>query len=141
MAVKTYNPAEISVVIGGQPMRGFADGDFVAVERNEDSWTLLVGADGESTRSKNSNRSGRITLTLLASSSSNDFLSQLALTDDTTGRGTFGLMVKDNFGTSLYTAATAWIVKQPARSFAKEAGTQEWIFETDELITYSGSNS
>ena len=140
MATKTYDPKQVSVIIGSQPMRGFAEGDFVSVERNEDSWTLLVGADGESTRSKNANRSGKVTITLLASSSSNDYLTQLALADDASGRGVFSIMIKDNFGTSIYTAATAWIVKQPARSFAKEAGSQEWVIETDELIQYSGGN-
>ncbi len=141
MSVKTYDPKQISVVIGSQPIHGFADGDFVAVERNEDDWTLLVGADGESTRAKNANKSGKITLTLLASSASNDYLSDLQKADELSGTATFGALIKDSFGTSIYSAATLWCVKQPPATFSKDAGTREWVFETDELIQYAGGNS
>lgn len=140
MAVKTYDPKQVSVIIGSQPMKGFSDGDFVTVERNEDNWTLMVGADGESTRSKNANKSGKITITLLGSSESNDYLSQLQLADELTGNGTFGGLIKDNRGRSLYTFATGWITKQPSAGFAKESPTREWVIETDELIPFTGGN-
>lgn len=140
MGVKTYDPKQVAVIVGSQPLTGFGDGDFVSVERNEDAWTLMVGADGESTRSKNNNRSGKITITLQQSSRSNDYLSQLALADELSGRATTNVMIKDNFGTTLYNAATAWIVKQPAITFAKEAGSREWVLETDELIGVLGGN-
>lgn len=136
--VKTYNPKEISIIIGSRALHGYSDSDFVAVDRNEDNWTLLVGADGESTRSKNANKSGRITITLLASSDSNDYLTGLAVADELSGRSTFSGLVKDPFGTTLHAFATGWIVKQPTTTFGKEAGTREWVIETDELVNYTG---
>lgn len=140
MAVKTYDPKAISVIIGAQPMKGFADGDFVGVERNEDNWTLTVGADGESTRSKNANKSGKITITLLGSSESNDYLSQLAAADELSGNGTFTGLIKDNRGRSLYSFATGWITRTANATYAKESPTREWVIETDELVTYVGGN-
>ena len=64
MALKTYDPKQISVIVGGAIISGFADGEFVTTERNEDAFTLNVGADGEGGRVKSNNKSGRITLTL-----------------------------------------------------------------------------
>lgn len=141
MSVKTYDPKQVSVIVGSQPVGGFADGEFVTVERNEDAFSLLVGADGESTRAKNANRSGKVTIRLLASSASNDYLSELQVADELSGNGVFGLMVKDARGTSIYTAATAWINKQPPAAFGKDAGTREWVIETDELIAFAGGNN
>lgn len=141
MSVKTYDPKAVSVIVGSQPVTGFAEGEFVKVERNEDGWSLLVGADGEATRAKNNNRSGKVTLTLLASSASNDYLSELQTADELSGNSTVGIMIKDTRGTSLYTAATAWIAKQAPASFGKDAGTREWVLETDELIQFAGGQS
>jgi Protein of unknown function (DUF3277) len=140
MAVKTYDFKKVSVIIGSQPLQGFAEGDAVVVERNEDAWLLLNGADGESTRAKNNNRSGRITVNLLSSSASNDYLSGLYSADELGGNTPFGILIKDNSGTSNHAAATAWIAKMPAANFGKEAGTRTWIFETDELVSFHGGN-
>jgi hypothetical protein len=140
MAVKTYDPKQVSVIIGTRAAQGFADGSFVSVDRNEDAFTLLVGADGEGCRAKSNNKSGRVTLTLMSSSEFNDYLSELALADELTGGGVVPLMIKDNSGSSLYSSATAWVVKHPTADFAKEAGTREWVLETDELIMFAGGN-
>lgn len=140
MTVKHYSSKEVSVIVGSSPLSGFADGDFCTVDRNEDAFELLVGADGEATRSLNSNKSGTVTIRLLASSASNDTLSELHQADQLSGRSTFGLMIRDNFGRSVYTAATAWVKKTPSAGFGKSAGTREWVIETDELIAYAGGN-
>ena len=57
MAVSTYNPDEVAIVFAGIPISGFADGTFLSVEQNEDSFTMQVGTDGEACRSKSNNRS------------------------------------------------------------------------------------
>ena len=140
MAVKTYNPKEVAVIVAGRIIGGFADGTFVGVERNNDSWTLSVGADGEGTRSKSSDRSGRFTITLNQSSESNEYLSELEIADDLSGTGTFPVLIKDNSGTSIYEAETAWIVKPAGAPFGKESDNREWIIETDYLRVFTGKN-
>lgn len=141
MTVKHYDPKKVSVVFGVQPISGFADGEFVTVERNEDTFSILVGADGEACRSKNSNKSGKVTIRLMASSQSNDYLSELQLADEISGNSPSPLQIKDSFGTSIHTAVTAWVVKSPTSAYGKDSGTREWVIETDELVAFVGGSS
>lgn len=140
--VKTYDPASVSIVAFGIPISGYADGSFVSVERNEDSFTLQVGTDGESCRSKSNNKSGRVTVTLLQSSISNDLLSaQLALDElSPNGDGIGPFLMKDNSGRSLFAAEKAWIVKPPAAAFSRESESREWVIESADLVPFTGGN-
>lgn len=140
MALRTYDAKQVAVVIGGVICQAYADGEFVRVERNQDQFTLIKGADGESTRSKSNDRSGRITLILQQTSETNDLLAAIAVADEVSNNGIVPILVKDNSGNSLHTAAQAWLVKYPNSSYGKESGTKEWVFETDELITFPGGN-
>jgi hypothetical protein len=47
---QTYDPSMIVASFLGIPISGYADGTFVAVERNNESFTLMVGAGGEAAR-------------------------------------------------------------------------------------------
>ena len=143
MAVRSYDAKRVVVAFAGIPLRGFADGTFINAEYNEDLYALKVGADGEATRSRNNNNSGRVTLTLLATSPSNAALSSLFNLDLFTpgAVGTGPLLIKDRSGSTIVSAETAWIVKPPAMEFAREASEREWILETDNLLFFAGSNS
>ena len=142
MGVKNLDPKQVSIAFGPVLISGFADGTYVSVERNEDSFSLMVGADGEAARSKSNNLSGRVTVTLMQTSASNALLSAIAQVDErsSAGDGINPLLVKDNNGLDLYTAETAWIVKPATGSHGREAETREWVFETNELISFSGGN-
>ena len=131
---RTYDPKQVAVIVGGSQISGFADGAFVTVERNDDAFTLQMGTDGEGTRSKTNNRSGRVTITLMQSSPSNALLQAFADADEVSNAGTFPLLIKDNssLGT-LFAAEQAWIVKKPSAGFDRAAGSREWILETDQL--------
>ena len=133
MGLKTYDPNQVQVIVGGFPMSGFADGTFVTVEKNEDAWALQMGTDGEGTRSKSNNESGRVIITLMQSSESNDILNGFAESDRLSNSGLVPVMVKDSLGSALHAAEQAWIVKKPASEYAREAGPREWILETDNL--------
>lgn len=143
MPLRTYNSADVSIVFAGIPMSGRADGAFLSVERNEDSYSIQVGTDGEATRSKTNNKSGRITITLMQSSQANAALSafhnaaEAGITD-----GIAPFLAKDNSGLppSVYAAEKAWIVRHPTGEFDREAGPREWVLETDNLIIFHGSN-
>ena len=140
MALKTYDAKQVSIIVGGAIISGYADGSFVRVERNADQFSLVMGADGEATRSKSNNKSGRFTFTLQQSSDSNAILAGFAALDELSNNGIIPVLVKDNSGNSLHTAAQAWCVKYPSSEYAKESGTKEWVFETDELITFPAGN-
>lgn len=102
--VKTYAADEMIVTFGPVVMSEFGPDSLVTVEMNEDLFTLQMGADGRGVRSKTSNRSARITVTLMQSSASNDLLSAIAQLDSQSNEGVFPLMIKDGSGRSIHTA-------------------------------------
>lgn len=140
MAVKTYSPKDISVIVAGTIITGFAEDSFLSVERASDAFTKVVGADGEVARTASADRSGMITLTLIQTSASNDILSALQLADEISLAGKFPVMVKDNLGTSLYISGTAWIQKVSDAEYGAEIGDREWVIECADLSLLVGGN-
>jgi hypothetical protein len=142
MAAKVYDAKSVIITFGPILVSGFADGTFVSVDQNEDSFTLQMGTDGEGTRSKSNNKSHTITFTLMQSSDSNDLLSAQHNLDLATpnGDGIGPLFVKDLLGRATYLAETAWIRKPPTAEFGREAGPREWTLETDNLVRLDGGN-
>lgn len=140
MAVATYQPKLVAVSVNGLVLSGYADGTFVTVERAEDSWAKVVGADGTVTRSRNPDISGSVTLTLKGSSPSNDVLTALLSKDEIDGSGVFAVIVKDNSGTTLC-AGRGWIRRPPNVEFAVEVGNREWAFDLSELTMIVGGNT
>jgi hypothetical protein len=140
MATKTYDAKKVVCIVGGAILSGFSDGDMVSVERNEDTFTLQVGTDGEGTRSKTNNRSGRFTFSLMQTSAANLALTAIAKLDELGNAGAVPILVKDVNGTSAYGASVAWLVKPPAAAFGREADVREWVFETGELEWAEGGN-
>lgn len=141
MGAKHYDPAQVKVTFGGHVVQGYADGTFVEVARNEQSFSLQVGTDGEGTRSKTNNKSGTVTLTLMQSSQSNDVLSGFSLADELSSAGVFPLSVVDKSGKTIVAAETAWIQKPADVEFSREATSRQWVFETDNLIMNIGGNN
>lgn len=140
MAVREYNPAEVNLIVGGNIIQGYAEDTFVVVARNEQSFTLNIGSDGEGVRSKSNNFSGTLTLTLQQGSPSNDILSALNQADELNGGGVVSLLLQDANGTSLVAMETAWIQRPADQEFARESGTREWVIETDRMTTFVGGN-
>ena len=137
---KTYDPKLVSLIVGGKIVGGFTDGTFIVAERNEDMWTMKVGVDGIGTRAKTNNFSGKVTITLHQSSSSNDDLSALAAADELSNSGAVPLLLRDASGRTLVSALTAWVKKMPNAEFAKEVSNRAWVLETDQLVMFEGGN-
>lgn len=142
MAVKTYDPSHVSMFYGPIEMQGFAQDAAISVEHDEDDWTLVVGVDGEGTRSRTSNKSATITVSLMQSSTVNALLSAQRTLDNNTpgGTGGFPILIKDNSGTTVLSCESAWIQKAPTAELNREATTREWIFRTDNLVALHGGN-
>ena len=141
MSVRTYDPKAVVITVGGAPMSGFADGTFLTVDRDENAFTKVTGADGTSTRVKSNNRSGSLTLTLKQSSPSNDILSGFAALDELTNSGVVPILIKDLSGNSLFFSATGWIQKYPSSDFAKEISNREWVMDLVDVDMFIGSNA
>jgi hypothetical protein len=141
MAVKTYDPDKVAVVFG-VPITGFGPDTFVSIEYDEDAFTKTIGIDGESCRAKAHNKGAKVTITLMQSSASNDYLSALFNADNlsTSGDGILPLAIKDFTGNTSLIAETAWIMKLPTTTFAREVEMREWTFDTDSLEGIIGGN-
>lgn len=138
--MRSYDPTENVIVFNGAIIDGYGPDSFIKVSRNSEAWTLQMGNSGTGARSRNPDRSGKVEVTLLASSPSNGVLSAMALADELRGEGVGEFMVKDRgTETAKCNAENMWITKQPDWERAKETGTTTWTFETDALdISHDG---
>lgn len=136
--MKTYDPKNIIVTFDGILLTGFADGTFLTAERNTDAYTLVIGAGGEGARARSRDKSGIVTLTLIATALGNDLLSAVAAADELGAAGVGPLLVKDLFGTTLIAAQNGWIKKVPKVEFGKEVGSREWVIECEQLEIFAG---
>lgn len=137
---KNYSPDQVVASFMDINITGYMDGTFIEVERDEDSFTKHVGALGDVTRTKNLNRSGKVTITLKAESPVNDLLAALLQTDEQFA-ATYGpLSIKDLNGNMRCSATYAWILKAPKVERAKESGSVQWIFDCADLFIFPGGN-
>jgi hypothetical protein len=136
-----YVPKDVVMILGPIVIDERAEGEFLSIEQNTERHALTMGGDGRGTVTDTSNDSARLTVTLQQSSETNALLSAQHNLHNATGSGFVPLLVRDGSGTSVYTAAHAWIVSAPTASFSStEAGTRAWIIETDRLIRLDGGN-
>jgi hypothetical protein len=141
VSVRTYDPKNIIITVGGVPISGFSEGTFVEIDRNEPTWNLVVGADGLVTRGKTNNFTGSVIITLKQSSPSNDILSGLLAIDEATNAGVFPVLIKDLSGNSIYFAGRCWINQYANSTFGKDISDRQWTLSMDEADIFVGSNS
>lgn len=140
--VKTYDPNNVQVIMGGVPITGFADGTFISVAFDEDLYTKTVGADGEVSRAKSNNQSATVALTLKQTSGSNDELSAFYQADQVSDSGVVPLMIKEiGSGRTLVFAQAAWVQKLPDVAYSKEVEDRNWTIATAQLKTFIGGNA
>lgn len=134
-----YDPKQVSLILGGALITGFAEGSFINIEYNADLFTLSVGSDGESTRSKSNNNSARITVTLMSGAVGNALLNVAFQADKAAGAGAVPLAITDPSTGTLFASEGAWVVKDPGKDFQTEGQPMEWIIETDNLQSFYGA--
>lgn len=140
--MKTYAPKKVQVVYNGRILTGFMDSTFIKIQKTSDDYSVHVGADGEGARIESADESGSVTLTLMQTSLSNDVLSAMRIKDkagDPTGHG--ALLIKDLNGTTLISAAEAWIRRPPDGELANDKGSRDWIFDSTALLIMFGGNA
>lgn len=142
MSLRVYDPTEISVIFAGISLQGFADGEFVKIEQETDSFADVVGTDGEVSRSKTSDKRATVTISLMQTSTSNDLLSAIATLDQIApgGAGVGVLYIRDRLGRALFTSAEAWIAKVPDVSLDREPTKRDWKFRCAQLFRVDGGN-
>lgn len=140
--IGNYAPQDIAITVGGLVIEGYAPDSFISIEQVEDTFSMAQGADGYATRARTSNRNATATITLLASSPSNDVLTA-AYNKDVKAGVAVSFQLVDLNGTTLVRAAKAWVRRLPTVEFGSGAdNTREWaldLFEAD--ISVGGATS
>ena len=68
IAVTTYDPTKVSLVVNGRVITGFATDSMITVARSEDMVTTAVGVQGDVTYNENANDSGTMTVNIIRNS-------------------------------------------------------------------------
>ena len=138
-SVASYSFKDVVVLVDGIPITGFADGDdAITVERNEDGYTLLIGADGDAVAMKNANRSGIATLRLLQSSSSNAVLSAILKVQDAGLLAPVPFAVTDPNGIDLILAEAAYPISPPIMIYGAGHNPREWRLALPAVDMFAG---
>lgn len=138
--MRTYDPSQVIINFSGVQLSGFADGTFITASRRNDMFTMVVGADGETSRSKSSDRSGEVALTLKATSPSNDILAAIQIADELSNSGVKPLVITDKSGRTTLFSGTAWLRKPADVEFGMEVNDREWNFDCPDLDVFVGGN-
>lgn len=138
MAVRTYDPNTVHVVAGIYPISGFADGSSIKVTRVNDTFEPVDGIGGVVSRKRNPNTRGIVELTLAQTSTSNDVLSLLAISDEKFGRGVVPLNIVAVTSKSVYLSAFAWIRKYADAEYGKDLTNRSWIFDLASIEMFTG---
>jgi len=141
LTVRTYDPKLVIITFGTIIMTGFAEGTFVAIERSGDAFEKQKGADGSIDRVNKNAFDFGVTITLKQTSPVNALLSAVLASDQLLNAGLLPLTVTDTLGVSLFTAAQAWIRKDPNTEFSDGLGSREWTFDTGAGLLVAGGNN
>lgn len=128
--MRTYDPKKVIIIFGARQLTGMSEDDMVTISPLGDGVQIYNGADGEVARSLDPNACFEVTVALSTASQSNVYLSNMYNYDRNTGNGVAPLLIKDMTGTTLFSAAEAWVANMPEASRGRTIDTQEWTFNT-----------
>lgn len=136
-----YNPETTIMNISGVDIDGFAEGSFIKVKRTKDLYSMKSGGHGDVIDVKNPDRSGTITISIISTFNTNDFLSGLLLADESAPNGTkrVPILIKDTNGKTLCTGSgrlKGW----PELDRGVEEKAVEWVFNVGNLRMFIGGN-
>ncbi len=138
--LKNYSPDQVDVIFKGITITGFADGTFIEVEREVDTFTKKVGSLGDVARTKSLNKSGKITITLMDTHPVNDALAVVIGEDEQFGTSFGAFSMKDRSGSTQVRATEAWCMKVPKVARAQMSANIVYVFEAASIfIKHSGS--
>lgn len=139
--VRTYDPKKVIITFGAVVLTGYAEGTFVTIARSGDLFEKTKGADGGVDRVNKNAFDYAVTATIRQTSPTNAVLSAIAAADQISNAGVLPLVVRDLNGTTLFTAAQAWIAKDPDDEFSDTISDREWRFDTGPAAKLTGGNN
>lgn len=142
----SYSPEDVTIVLSNSKFSHFISGtsesSFISVTRTVPHAALTNGADGSNARVVRAIKNAEVTVTLMATSESNDVLSQLLALDEGSRDGTdcFSLTIKDNTGRTVMSSPQAFIGNTPDVDFGVEVTDRAWVISAIHLTTHIGGN-
>ncbi len=138
---RVYSSSQVTLSIAGIPNTGgYADGEFLRIERETEAFSDVVGTDGEVTRNATKDNRATATIILMQSAEANQQLSELHNNDKNVegGAGVGRFLVEDLNGITRHEGAQCWIMAEPDPSYDREAGSREWQVRIANLINTFG---
>lgn len=140
MALALYDPSSVVIYIAGISLEDVAEGTFVRISKDTQTFSSSTSTDGQVYRKRSSSASYTLTLSLTSSSKSNRVLQYLLIADYATSLGTFPILIKDTSGSSLFFSTNGWIESQPDMNFDQGVRTLTWTIRClSPTITYGDS--
>lgn len=133
MADKTYNPKKVSIIVGGEILTGFKDGQFFKIEPNSPMYEPAVGGDGEVCFNKNPDKSGKFTFGLTNVSTKKPYVDELLSQqdDDEDGAPIFFTCADGNTG--IVTSGYGFFDKRPAYEGGTKRGDTDYTLLVAEM--------
>ena len=138
--VRTFDPAEVQLIVGTTVITGFGDGTFIKITRSGDAFDKKRGAAGDVDRINKNAFDFEVEVTLKRTAVHNATFSGLLAADQLSSSGIVILTIKDNSGNSLFEAPQAWIKKDPDTEYADSLGNYTWKFDTGPAANFIGGN-
>jgi len=132
MSVKTYDPSQVTLMVGISIIAGW---DKIVVRADEDKWTFKTGTNGETTRTKNASKVGEIEITIPQAHLDNFILSGLELTG-----ALVACTVTDWSGNSAHGMPEGSILKMPESEYGKESTDRVWTIKGNVTPSVVGGN-
>lgn len=138
-AVKTYDPKEVIVQLGGFIATDFPDGDFLTIPEIE-GWEEAPGADGSEDRVNKNVTGVDVQLIVKQTSQTNDFLTARFDVDRLTNLGFFPFSVTDLGGTTIVFGAQSYVKTKGGKTFGNSISTVTWTIRVPQIFSNIGGN-
>lgn len=127
--IGTYDPSELAILINGDEVFGFAEGEMVTIEKVEEHFNVYTGTLGETTRARVLDNNYRVTFRLQQTSPFIDTFEKYKITNNVaTLPPVVAMQIKDPSSYDGFFAASAWLQVDPSRSWSNEVGVREYVF-------------
>lgn len=126
MAVVTYDPSLVDVIIDGQRISV----ESVSYEMDAPLWEPVVSRNsGDIARAKNSSQTAVLTVEVLQTSTENKLLSDLYNDDVLYNSGVVPASIKDGNGESSFSSPAAYVEGLPSVTYSNEVETRTWTLK------------
>jgi hypothetical protein len=136
---KTYDAGGVFATYGGALLEGYAEGEFLSYEQENDSISAAQGPDGEVALTIRQNTLGTLTVRLMQTSAANASLSTMLHLQAQPGYTFPACEVYNVNGGESVTASKAWLMGPPATVFGDESGVREWKIQGPFVVLNKGA--